>query len=54
MDLVAVFPPGLKRKGGGGRLSTLELFIPGHIYYYPVLCEHGKKGGVALLGKHWL
>ena len=34
------------KKGG---LSTLILFMPGHIhiaslYYYPVLREHGKKG----------
>ena len=26
-------------------MSTLKLFMPGHLYYYPVLREHGKKGG---------
>ena len=50
-DLRSVSPRIKKRGGGGGGgggLSTLKLFMPGHIhcyslYYYPVLCEHGKK-----------
>ena len=52
-DINPVFLPGIKRRGGGGGggggLSTLKLFMPGHIYigslyYYPVLREHGKRG----------
>ena len=40
--------------GGGGGLSTLKLFMPGNItslHYYPVLYEHGIKGGCC--GKLW-
>ena len=36
---IAVFPPGLKRKGGGGG-GRLKLFMLWHIHcYYPVLHE---------------
>ena len=40
----------LNRGGGGGDMSTLKLFMPGHItsiHYYPVLYEHSKKGAAA-------
>ena len=42
-----LFPPGLKRRGVGiGHLEAclcLGTYIAG-LYYYPVLCEQGKKG----------
>ena len=41
--------PYIKNKGGG--LSTLKLFMPGHIHCYPVLREHGKKGGPSPFGE---
>ena len=54
----AVFPPGLKRKGGDWAPSSC-LCLGTHIaslYYYPVLCEHGKKRVLIppfpLWGKH--
>ena len=42
---------GFKRRGG---LSTLCLgtYIVS-LYYYPVLCEHGKKGGAAPPSPLW-
>ena len=46
-----MFPPGLKRRGGGG-LSTLKL-LPEHIHYYPVVREHVKKGVAAPPSPLW-
>ena len=42
------FPQGLKEGGGGGGLSTLKLFMPGHIHAYTtILCcvNKVKRGG---------
>ena len=48
-SIISVSPRIKKKGGGGGGLSTLKLFMPGpyiaSLYYYPVLCEHGKRGG---------
>ena len=45
---VTVFPPGLKKGGGGGWAYWSCLCLGTYIaslYYYPVLREHGKKWG---------
>ena len=39
--------PRIKKKGGIEHLEAVYAWAAS-LYYYPVLCEHGKKGGAVL------